>query len=85
MLRSGVVDDDGRTKLRQYRIAKGIDSLHHVRVLRKMGWTLDDFEAGKMLERPSLPVPPPPELPPVDGIGKPLGEPLQDGSLDGSI
>lgn len=55
MLRGGVVDDAGRTKLREYRMAKGIDSLHHVRILKTLGWTLNDLEAGRRLERISVP------------------------------
>ncbi|CAM9481961.1 unnamed protein product [Ascophyllum nodosum] len=53
VLRDGAVDDAGRTKLRDYRVDKGVDSLHHLRVLDKMGWTLDDLEEGKRLARPA--------------------------------
>lgn len=47
VLRDGTIDDEGRATLRAHRIANDIDSLHHMRVLRKLGWDLDDLEAGK--------------------------------------
>ncbi|CAM9481891.1 unnamed protein product [Ascophyllum nodosum] len=53
VLRDGAVDDAGRTKLRDYRMDKGVGSLHHLRVLDKVGWTLDDLEEGKRLGRPA--------------------------------
>ena len=53
VLRDGAVDDAGRTKLRDYRMDEGVGSLHHLRVLDKVGWTLDDLEEGRRLGRPA--------------------------------
>lgn len=46
VLRAGVVDVAGRAQLRKHRVKHGIDAMHHLRVLRKLGWSLDDFEEG---------------------------------------
>lgn len=54
VLRGGAIDDEGRATLRAHRIANDIDSLHHIRVLRKLGWDLDDLEAGKRGEQQPL-------------------------------
>lgn len=51
-LQGGTVDEEGRAALRRHRLANGIDSLHHVRVLKKMGWTLDDLEEGRKVDPP---------------------------------
>ena len=47
------MDEEGRAALRRHRLANGIDSLHHVRVLKKMGWTLDDLEEGSKIDPPT--------------------------------
>ena len=52
-LREGSVDEEGRAALRRHRLANGIDSLHHVRVLKKLGWTLDDLEEGRKMDPPT--------------------------------
>lgn len=52
ILRDGTIDDEGRATLRAHRIANDIDSLHHIRVLSKLGWDLDDLEVGKRGEHP---------------------------------
>ncbi|CAN0562636.1 unnamed protein product [Ectocarpus sp. 12 AP-2014] len=46
VLRDGTVNDKGRAKLRIHRQNNGIDSLHHMRVLKKLGWSLDQLEEG---------------------------------------
>ena len=52
-LRQGAVDEEGRAALRRHRVANGIDSLHHLRVLTKLGWTLDDLEEGRKMDPPT--------------------------------
>ncbi|CAM9328538.1 unnamed protein product [Laminaria digitata] len=52
-LREGAVDEEGRAALRRHRVANGIDSQHHVRVLTKVGWTLDDLEEGRKMDPPA--------------------------------
>lgn len=47
ILNDGLVDDNGRARLRAMRIAEGVDDLQHVRILRKLGWTLDNYEEGR--------------------------------------
>lgn len=59
MLRDGTVNDKGRSRLRLHRQKNGVDSLHHLRVLKKLGWTLDQLEEGKIGGLPSLEAPPP--------------------------
>lgn len=54
VLRDGVASEKGRTTLRRYRIANGVDSQHHMRVLRKLGWSLDDLEVGRRAANPTL-------------------------------
>ncbi|CAN0433459.1 unnamed protein product, partial [Hapterophycus canaliculatus] len=46
VLRDGTVNDKGRSLLRMHRHKNGIDSLRHIRVLKKLGWDLDQFEEG---------------------------------------
>lgn len=63
VLRDGTVNDKGRSKLRLHRKKNGVDSLHHLHVLKKLGWTLDQLEEGRIDSRPSLEAPPPPNAP----------------------
>lgn len=52
VLCDGTVSAKGRTKLRLHRQKNGVDSLHHLRVLKKLGWSLDQLEEGTILNRP---------------------------------
>lgn len=47
VLQNGTVDEKGRARLREHRYEHGVDSNHHLRVLRKLGWSMDDYEEGK--------------------------------------
>lgn len=47
VLKNGTVDEKGRARLRDHRYEHSVDSNHHLRVLRKLGWSMDDFEEGK--------------------------------------
>ncbi|CAM9450650.1 unnamed protein product [Scytosiphon promiscuus] len=59
VLRHGTVNEKGRAILRMHRQKNGIDALRHIRVLRKLGWNLDQFEEGTIVGRPSLSKTPP--------------------------
>ncbi|CAN0355341.1 unnamed protein product [Pylaiella littoralis] len=59
VLQDGSVSDKGRTKLRIHRQKNGIDSLHHMHVLEKLGWSLDQLEEGTLGDCPSFSVTPP--------------------------
>ncbi|CAM9181723.1 unnamed protein product, partial [Ectocarpus sp. 13 AM-2016] len=52
VLRDGTVTDKGRAKLRIHRQNNGVDSLHHMRVLKKLGWSLDQLEEGTTASQP---------------------------------
>eukprot|EP00903_Cladosiphon_okamuranus_P009554 g9098.t1 len=54
VLCDGSVSDKGRTRLRLHRQKNGVDSLHHLRVLKKLGWSLDQLEEGTILDRPII-------------------------------
>lgn len=72
-LREGVVDEEGRAALRKHRLANEIDSLHHVRVLKKLGWTLDDLEEGRKMDPPTAEDPvtkSSPSVPLADSLGQ---------------
>lgn len=55
VLENGTVNTEGRKKLREHRVTHGIDAMHHIRVLRKLGWNLDDFEEGRKGAHPVAP------------------------------
>ncbi|CAM9593621.1 unnamed protein product [Discosporangium mesarthrocarpum] len=46
VLQSGGVRDKDRVMLRAHRVANNMDAIQHLRVLRKLGWNLNEFEAG---------------------------------------
>lgn len=50
VLCKGVVDDEGRAKLRAHREAHGIDWLDHIYILSKLGWSYDDLEEGRIVD-----------------------------------
>lgn len=74
VLQDGTVTDKGRTKLRLHRQKNGVDALHHLRVLKKLGWSLDQLEEGTTLgpavSSPKEPSPSPPASPPPQATRK---------------
>ena len=42
-----VLTDDQRTELRVFRLRNGINSSAHLSALKKLGWTVDEFEVNK--------------------------------------
>lgn len=47
VLRDGTVTEEERTTLRKHRLQHGMDAVHHIGVLEKLGWTLNEYEEGK--------------------------------------